>query len=227
MHLTPKQRRLIEQVVNVFETGKPEGDYGNISIYPDGPGDIPQITYGRSQTTEFSKLAELVRIYIDEGGAYGDALRPYLELIGSQPLSDDELFKDLLRQASEDPIMKHAQDIFFDEAYYQPALQWASDQGFKLGLSGLVIYDSFIHSGGILDDLRARFPDLTPSDGGKETPWILAYVKTRHAWLSNHRRVILHHTTYRTRFFLDEIARGNWNLEKLPLYANGIAVTGD
>jgi chitosanase len=228
MNLTDKQRRVIEQVVNVFETGSPEGDYANITVYEDGPGDTAQITYGRSQTTEFGKLRELVRMYVEAHAAFSDALCPYVDRIGTQPLSDDETFKELLRQAGrEDPVMRSTQDLFFAERYFEPAMQWATEQGFILGLSGLIIYDSFIHSGGVLWDLRERFPEKTPSEGGKEAAWIMSYVKARHAWLSGHRRKILRRTTYRTRCFLDQIDRGNWNLDLLPLLANGVPVSGD
>lgn len=228
MNLTAKQRRIIEQVVNVFETGSPDGDYANISVYEDGPGDRPQITYGRSQTTEFGKLRELVRMYVEAHSMFSDALCPYVGRIGKQPLSSDENFKDLLRQAGrEDPVMRRTQDLFFEEAYFLPAITWAGEQGFILGLSGLVIYDSFIHSGGVLWNLRERFPEKTPYEGGREANWVQAYVKQRHAWLSGHRRKILRRTTYRTRCFLEQIDRGNWNLDVLPLLANGMEVTGD
>ncbi len=52
MNLTPEQQRLVRRVLNVFETGRPDGDYGAIAIFADGPHDIRQITYGRSQTTD-------------------------------------------------------------------------------------------------------------------------------------------------------------------------------
>jgi hypothetical protein len=58
MILTPIQKSLIERVVNVFETGTPDGDYGKITIYHDGLHNIRQITYGWSQTTEYGKLRQ-------------------------------------------------------------------------------------------------------------------------------------------------------------------------
>ena len=45
------------------------GKYGAISIFEDGPNDIRQITYGRSQTTEYGNLRELVQMYVEAGGA--------------------------------------------------------------------------------------------------------------------------------------------------------------
>lgn len=228
MDLTAKQRRTIEQVVNVFETGSPEGDYALISIYEDGPGNARQITYGRSQTTEYSKLRDLVALYVRSGGLLSSELAGYVERIGVTPLTDDEEFKTLLQRAArEDVVMRQAQDTFFDERYFQPALEWARQNGFILPLSGLVIYDSYIHSGAILDLLRERFSEPTPAMGGSEVDWLTAYVKARHEWLSNHSRPILRKTNYRTQCLLGEIRRGNWNLDLLPIQVNGVDVWGE
>ena len=63
MNLIPTQKKVIERIINVFETGTVGGDYGAISIYKDGPHKIRQITYGRSQTTEYGNLWRLVEQY--------------------------------------------------------------------------------------------------------------------------------------------------------------------
>src|SRR5215470_12651723 len=63
--LTSTQHLICERVINVFETGSIQGNYAAISIFNDGPHDIRQITYGRSQTTEYGNLPELVRMYVD------------------------------------------------------------------------------------------------------------------------------------------------------------------
>ena len=51
MNLTKDQKSLILRVINCFETGSPEGDYGALVVYADGPHGMRQITYGRSQVT--------------------------------------------------------------------------------------------------------------------------------------------------------------------------------
>src|SRR5688572_19039249 len=113
MQLTANQKRLIERIINVFETGTPAGDYSNISIYHDGPHNIRQITYGRSQTTEYGNLRRLVQDYVAAGGLFSQQLEPYAELVGSTPLTDDAEFKNLLRSAGrQDPVMRTAQDRF-------------------------------------------------------------------------------------------------------------------
>jgi len=223
--LTAGQRRICERVINVFETGTIQGRYGAISIYRDGPNRIRQITYGRSQTTEYGNLGELVEMYAGAGGLYSASLRPYVGKVGRTPLTDDATFKDLLRRAgNEDPVMKRTQDIFFDRRYFQPALGWARNNGFARPLSILVIYDSFIHSGSIRRDLRERFPERPPAQGGDEKTWIGQYVEVRHHWLTNHSNPEVRPSNYRTRDLGREIAAANWDLAALPIMANGVAV---
>ncbi len=228
MELTPRQRRIIEQVVNVFETGTPAGDYANLSIFEDGPNSVRQITYGRSQTTEYGKLRDLIRMYVAAGGLYSQALAPYLPRIGHESLVDEDRFKELLvRAGREDAVMRKTQDRFFDELYFRPAIAWADDNGFVLPLSGLVVYDSFIHSGAILKTLLDKLAMPLPGEGGDEPEWIAGYVKTRHQWLATHYRPIVRKTTYRTSCLLCEIERGNWNLDLLPVVVKNVPVFGD
>ena len=122
--------------------------------------------------------------------------------------------------------MRRVQDEFFDRRYFRPAVQWADTNGFALPFSGLVIYDSFIHSGGILDVLRKRFPEVPPARGGSEKAWITQYVDVRHRWLAHHPKPALQATVYRTRCFTRDIARENWDLSQLPITANGVKVFG-
>jgi len=225
--LTPEQHEICERVINVFETGSLQGDYAAISIFHDGPNHVRQITYGRSQTTEFGNLPELVRMYVDAGGLFSEDLREFLPLVGhlQTPLVDNSRFKNLLKQAgAQDPVMRQTQDIFFDRIYFQPAMKWANDNGFNLALSALVIYDSYIHSGGILQFLRNRFPEVPPAQGGNEQAWIRSYINVRHQWLSHHSSSDLRASSYRTRDLSREIARGNWDLSMLPIMANGVPV---
>jgi chitosanase len=225
MKLTDQQRRICERVINVFETGTVAGKYGAISIYRDGPNKIRQVTYGRSQTTEYGNLRQLVEMYVAAQGKYSAELAPYVPKIGQVALVDDATFKDLLTIAGdEDPVMRSTQDAFFDKAYFTPALKWADTNGFTHALSMLVIYDSFIHSGRILDLLRSRFPEVPPAKGGDEKKWILQYVTARDKWLANHDNPEVRPSAYRTRDMLREIGLGNWDLSILPINANGTPV---
>jgi chitosanase len=225
MALTPSQRLVCERIINVFETGTIRGDYGNISIFHDGPHQIRQVTYGRAQTTEYGNLRELVQMYANAGGMFSSQLAPFVPLIGRTALVDNAEFKALLRRAGhEDPVMAQTQDVFFERRYFQPALKWANDNGFSLPLSMLVIYDSFIHSGGILDFLRSRFAERPPARGGDERTWISQYVEVRNDWLATNSNPALHPTVYRTQCFAREIARQNWDLSQLPIVAHGTPV---
>ena len=226
MQLNETQKRLVQRIVNVFETGSPDGDYSNISIYKDGPHNIRQITYGRSQTTEYGNLRTLVEQYVAVGGLFSKELRPFSNKVGSTPLTDDANFKHLLKRAGrEDPLMRKTQDSFFDRVYYRPAIKWADVQGFMLPLSALVIYDSFIHSGSIIWVIRNMFPESPPASGGNEKAWTTAYVNARHRWLGSHPRPPVRNTVYRTRCFKNEVKRGNWDLSQVPINANGTKVT--
>lgn len=227
MKLTDQQKRLCEQVINVFESGSVDGNYAAVSIYADGPHGMKQVTYGRSQTTEYGNLENLIDMYANSNGLYSAQLKSYLPNIGVTPLIDDAVFKQLLRDAGKkDPVMRKVQDDFFDKRYFQPAMAWADAGGFTLPLSALVIYDSFIHSGSIPDFLRKRFPAMLPAKNGAEKEWIKQYVDVRQRWLSQHSNKILQRTIYRTQCFKNEISRDNWSFTKLPIVANGVNVSG-
>jgi chitosanase len=226
MKLSTKQKSILEKVINVFESGSMVGNYAAMAIFADGPNDIRQITYGRSQTTEYGNLRTLVQKYVAANGLYSKKLKPYAEKIGTISLTDDAVFKDLLKKAGkEDAIMRKAQDDFFDQRYYSPAIKWAKDNGFILPLSGLIIYDSFIHSGSILWTIRGMFAQSPPNLGGNEIEWTTAYVNARQTWLANHHREAVRKTIYRTQCFKNEIAKGNWMLNVLPISANGVKVS--
>jgi chitosanase len=223
--ITEQNKRLIEKVINVFETGTPEGKYSQITILADGKNRTRQITYGRSQTTEQGNLSKLIEMYIRNGGIYAEQLSRYVGRVGVEPLVDNRNFKDLLKSAgNEDPVMRSTQDEFFDLAYYKPAYEFFDKNGFTLPLSMLVIYDSYIHSGGIPQMLRKRFGEFPPAKGGEEKKWINSYVDIRHQWLKYHANPILQRTVYRTQCFKDQIAADNWLLDILPVLANGVKV---
>jgi chitosanase len=227
MNLTTQQKRICEQIVNIFETGKAEGDYSAIAIFHDGPHGIRQVTYGRSQTTEYGNLEDLVKMYADVKGVFSDQLRPFVDKIGVVPLVEDEQFKQLLRDAGRnDSLMRQVQDTFFDKHYFAPAMDWMEKNGFTLPLSTLVIYDSFVHSGTVPAFLRKRFSEVVPVQGGDEKTWIVQYVGAREAWLSSADNPALHSTVYRTQCFAREIGRRNWDLSQLPINAHGVSVIG-
>ncbi|MBV9986103.1 MAG: hypothetical protein JO301_00370, partial [Chitinophagaceae bacterium] len=137
----PAAKKKIEQVVNVFETGTAEGDYADISVFadysdPETHTRIRQITFGRSQTTEFGHLKELLQQYIANQGVFAAEFLPYMDRLGKKPsLETDQDFRQLLKKsAKQDPVMKTSQDSFFDAKYYQPAYNWFTGHGLALPL---------------------------------------------------------------------------------------------
>ena len=228
--VTPVLKRKIEQVVNAFETGSAQGNYGELVKYKDYTDPVTktlmvQITFGRSQTTEFGHLKALVQDYVNSNGLYAAELAPYLDRLGKKPsLATDTVFcTALVNAGKKDPVMKKCQDDLFEAKYYQPALKWFLDNGFTLPLSMLVIYDSTIHSGSIPGFLRKRFATAIPANGGNEKEWIKNYVDVRNEWLANHSNKILNGTVYRTKCFQEQIRTGNWDISK-PINANGVVI---
>jgi chitosanase len=222
--ITPEVHRKCIQTLNVFETGSPEGDYSNVSIYKDGGGGAYyQITYGASQTTQDGNLDKLLYRYVDaaaDDSAVAAMIQRYLPTKDNRSLYTNDSFIAALKRAGNEPLMQKLQDEFFDEVYFIPAYKRFKENGFTLPLSMLVIYDSFIHSGGILSFLRKRFSAVPPAKGGDEKEWIQSYVDTRRRWLANHSNKVLRNTVYRMDTMLDCIKDDNWMLEK-PYKAHG------
>lgn len=225
MNISPEQKRIIEGVIAVIEVGKQHGGYDNVTVLHDGPDKIKQITYGRFQTTEYGNLPQLLKDYVKAGGVYGRELSPYIPMLaapGRSVLVPNLKFRTLLKDAAnKDEIMRDVQDAFFERTYYQPALKWAEANGFKEALSMLVIFDSFIQSGSIKPKIRKRFPEVPPAKGGDERAWIKAYVRERQEWLAEIGWAV---TQYRTKCFLEQISKGNWDLSQLPIRVNGALV---
>lgn len=228
MIILNKQRDLIEKIVLTFETGKQEPQYGALAIVKDGKNGTKQISYGKFQVTEQGKLCLLIRKYIENGmGSYVEHFKKYIDLIGVEPLSNNMEFISLLKLAGKEYIMQDIQDLFFEEQYWLPAQTWAETNGFIFPLSMLIIYDSFIHSGGILRFLRKRFPEYPPAQDGSEIKWCTQYVNTRHQWLKYHKNPILRNTIYRTETLMEQIEKDNWSLSKQPIFVNGLSVSVD
>lgn len=226
----PVKKRLIERVLNAIETGSADGDYGDVTILHDGPGNIRQITYGRSQTTETGNLRDLIVLYSQASGAYSSSFKTYVDGLGDNELGkahlvDDKRLLDLLRSAGKDQVMRDCQDRFFDKHYWAPAENFFRQGQFTTPLSMLIIYDSYIQSGGILDFLRQRFPEPLPSRGGHEMQWTTEYLETRDSWLRNHFRPAVRTSAYRTACYKGILEHNDWNLDLLPINAHGTPVS--
>jgi chitosanase len=133
-------------------------------------------------------------------------------------------FMGLLSKAGkEDPIMIQAQEESIDTVYFNPAEAESISLGLAHSLSYAVVFDSYIHSGGI-SKTRRLFSEVPPIRGGDEKEWTQAYVRARRAWLANFPNTAVMKTVYRMDAFLDLIKRDNWEL-KTPFVVRGQTIT--
>ncbi|MGD9216576.1 MAG: peptidoglycan-binding protein [Desulfobacteraceae bacterium] len=221
--LTELQKKAAQAIVNIFETGKPQGEYGKVTLLPDDPG---HLTYGRSQTTLASgNLFLLIKAYTENDDAqFGNALLRYLIRLANRDttLDHDRRLRRLLREAGDDPVMQDVQDEFFDRVYWSPSRKIAEITGISTGLGSGVIYDSRIHGS------WARMRDRTIHRYGTvesigEKQWVVNYVAVRKDWLANHSIRILNKTIYRMEAFQSLIGQEKWGLE-LPFSVRGIRI---
>lgn len=214
--LTDTQARTAKAIVNLFETSEVLGDYGRVTLIP---GDTGHLTYGRSQTTLGSGLLhDLLEQYVDNAGArFAARLRPFLPRTASRDLTldNDNGFHNNLRAAADDPVMRETQDVFFDNAYWRPALKAAGDAGLTLPLSIAVAYDGRVHgSWSLLRDQTTAAHGSVQALG--ERAWVAAYIARRRQWLATNPRADLRPTVYRMDALQRLVDQDRWGLT-LPL----------
>jgi len=214
--LTSLQARTAKAIVNIFETGAVLGVYGQVTLIS---GDSGHLTYGRSQTTLGSgNLYDLILRYCTNPGArFSQRLSPYLERLRKRDLSldTDGLFANLLRAASDDPVMRGVQDGFFDDVYWVPALAEAQKHGLRTALGTAVVYDSVVHGSWNAMRLDTDAAVGDPSVAG-EPAWIAKYIQVRRNWLATNARADLRPTVYRMDALRALVDQGRWGLS-LPL----------
>jgi hypothetical protein len=233
MSVTKEQRHTIDCVVAIFETGKvpTAASYGTCTILKDGAG----ISYGKHQCTDKAGSLDLVcKRYIELNGQQAAPLKEYMNYLatnetaklnpaGPFPTWTTSLIN-LLKSAGNDPLMQQAQDEVFDKNYWMPAANHCNEIGLKTALSHLVIYDTCIHSGpGRVSSLRAKFPEASPSRGGDEKAWILAFLKARREWLAANSNPLVQKTVYRIDAMKEIADAGNWDL-KTPLTVRKVKI---
>lgn len=232
MSITENQRRVIDCVLSIFETGRipTPAAYSTCAILPDGAG----ISYGKHQSTDRGgTLDKIVDLYIQKGGKHAAELKqfvPKLALNESAKVDPKNIpswakyLMGVLKTAGADPVMQECQDVIFDSDYWVPAVGHANTLGIKSALGHLVVYDTCIHSGpGGVAIIRSRFPELPPSKGGDEKAWVQAYVNARRGWLAGNKNPIVQRTVYRMDAFNDLIKSGNWDLNT-PLTVRGVKI---
>lgn len=216
-------KSLIKKILLAFEQSSTSIKYSEVYKYNDGPDKIKQITLSFG-ITEYGNLKTLLRTYCLRGGVYCAAITPYINDIGVKSLVKEQPLLDALKAAGSDPVMQQCQDEAFDSMYIDPALGFCSKNQLELPLSKLVICDSYLHSGSILNSIRSKFSEVLPVKGGDEKAWITAYCKARRYWLANNSNTILHNTVKRMDFMLARIEKGDWELTQSPFIANDVKI---
>jgi chitosanase len=220
----------IRRILSVAETGKAEWDPSAVYIYTDDNRFTParkQVTLSIGFTEGGGNLKKVLERYTLKGGALAGAFATYVPSLGSKnqaSRANDAKFISLLKDAGKEPVMRQAQTECFDEFYLAPAFRWASQNGFTLPLSYLVIADSFLHSGSMLPFLMNSFSEQKPAAGGNEKKWVNDYLAARKKWLAGHSNKILQGTVYRANCFLEQLARDNWMLADRPIIMHGTNV---
>jgi hypothetical protein len=208
-------------IISVFETGKSLGKFSTVAVLDDGAG----ISYGFSQFTHRSgSLAAVLEKYLTYGGILGrDVIKERMPLVrritapAIKSLSSDTSFRNALRAAGITGEMRQAQVDVALKNFLSPAERECEGLGFRTPLALAVVYDSLTHGS------WERFRDAVKVNAlGNEKEWLTEYVRRRDRWLACVPR--LAKTRYRTKFFLEQIARQNWEMN-LPLKPNGVAIT--
>jgi len=234
MNCTTEQKRAIDCILAIFETGRvpTATSYSTCTILRDGAG----ISYGKHQCTDKSGSLDLVvNMYIASAGVHAAELQKYLAYLaknestkvdpkGPFPAWLTDLIA-LLKTAGADPIMQQAQDHVFDANYFNPAMKHVNDIGLTTALGLLVIYDTCIHSGpSRVSTHRAAFPHKSPKNGGDEKEWVKAYLAARRAWLAGSSNPLVRKCVYRQDAILELIKADNWDL-RFPFVVRGVKIS--
>lgn len=231
---TQQQKRAIDSVLSIFETGAlpSPGSYSTCTVLADGAG----ISYGKHQCTDKAgSLDKVCQKYVSLNGPRSAELSKYIGQLalnestkvnpkGPYPAWMQELIK-LLKDLGSDPFMQDAQDSVFDTEYFTPAVLQANSIGLTKALSLLVIYDTCIHSGpGRVATHRKAFPEASPANGGNEEAWVKAYILARRKWLLSSTNALVQKTVYRQDALMEIANSGNWDLN-LPMVVRNVRIT--
>lgn len=217
-------QKTAEAIVNIFETGSALGNYAAVTLIPHDSG---HLTYGRSQATLGSgRLHLLAEEYCRRPGAsFVRQLRPYLARlqVRDTALDHDIRLKNLLRACADNPVMRSAQDEFFDRYYWQPAAAEAASAGIHSPLGVATVYDSMVHGSWPVICERTDRERGTLAQLG-EHAWIEAYLETRRSWLANHPRPDIRMTVYRVDALLELARQQAWQLT-MPMVVHGAEIS--
>lgn len=207
--MNPRNLQVADATICVFENSSPAPKFGSVTVLPDGPGKIQQVTYGYHQGTDASNtLDKIVEAYVaDPAAQYGGVLAGYLGLLrmntamSIQKLAGDHSFKTYLARAGDDPVMHRAQVGVFRKHYSDPAQAILEGSGWVSALAFTTILDGLTH--GSFNLIRDKVVGI---DGEQE--WITHYLLAREAWLKAHYPT----TACRPQSLLQLAHAGNWDM---------------
>ncbi len=143
----PATKEVADAITSAFEGGR----YDTLQTY-----DAGVVSYGKHQTTLASgNLAKLLERYLNKAEAetpvspVAKALRGYLPRVRArdEALRRDSRFHDLLRKAAKERPMEEAQDEFFEDNYWKPAVNLALTYGIRSPLGFATFYDCLVQGG--------------------------------------------------------------------------------
>ena len=191
---TPAQKTLADKVVSCFENDNPIIQYGYIENLNDGRG----YTAGKAGfTTANGDLLEVVKKYTILNPQ--NSLSNFIPLLQTLTDNEDSNVTALTNLPTEwqansgNPKFMEAQDYVADLNYYQPAVEACTDNGLKMPISLMSLYDCAIqHGDGSDPDGLYAIIDRTnsalggsPSDGKNELNWIIKFNQIRKSVLLN------------------------------------------
>ncbi|MEV6850015.1 chitosanase [Actinoplanes sp. NPDC051411] len=194
MSLSPDQRRVAHEMVNVFE-------YSSVSARYDACGDLGDgrgLTCGEiGFTTSSTEVRDVVAAYTER--APGSPLARHLPRLrdladrGSASTSGLEGFAADWAHAAGDPRFRGVQDAVADRLTYDPAIAMARRLGIRTPLGVAILFDTAVQHG--TSDDPDGLPALvaragaqahgTPAGGVAEKTWLLAFLDVRRADLRN------------------------------------------
>jgi hypothetical protein len=214
--LTYGQLAVIDNIVSVFETGRPISD-ASYSLVSASPRDPAILSYGLHQSALASGgLRRVIMRYRATAGALHAAeFDLFMEDIttANRTLAADTAFRALLQQAGADPAMQAAQAAE-SLLYMQPAFDLAKQQGFTQPLSYAAIYDAAIQSGmtGVNRFAATATAERGQPSAANEQVWIRAFIEARRAWLAGNANAAVRNSASRAQAFAALDRDGKWDL---------------
>ena len=182
------RKKIADQVISCFENDDPTINYGYAEILNDGRG----ITAGRAGfTTGTGDLLLIVQKYSEQLPnnpleIYLPLLTEYAEQESNSTIGLEQLPAQWLICAN-DSLFRAIQDQVSDKLYYQPALNYAIENGITYPLTLLCLYDACIqHGDGEDPDGLSAMIEKTnkncggsPANGIKEYKWLHEFNQVR------------------------------------------------